>query len=73
MSLEGHAARPGPTVDDLVEALTTQATRQASTPNPATLAGYSGTYLVWSVPVDAIVTGDAEFEGCDLGACTTTS
>ena len=30
------------------------------------LGGYEGSYLEWSVPGDAVVTGDAEFEGCDV-------
>ena len=57
--------RPGPTVDDLVDAFVAQRTRNASTPTAVTLAGHHGMYLEWSVPSDAVVTGDADFEGCD--------
>lgn len=57
---------PGPSVDDLVEALATQRLRQATEPTPVTLDGYEGFYLEWSVPADMVVTGDAEFQGCDI-------
>jgi len=56
---------PGPTVDDLVNALTTQRFRHATEPTDVTLGGYQGRSLEWSVPNDWVVTGDAEFEGCD--------
>ncbi len=51
---------PGPTVDDLVNALVAQRTRDASTPTEATLAGYKGMYLEWSVPADMV-----DGEKCD--------
>jgi len=57
---------PGPTVDDLVGGLTTQRLRRATEPTPVTLDGYEGLYLEWSVPADMVVTGDAEFRGCDF-------
>ena len=57
---------PGPSVDDLVAALVAQAQRDASEPTDVLLAGYPGRYLEWSVPDDAVVTGDADFEGCDI-------
>ena len=56
---------PGPTVDDHVAVLVAQRRRDASTPVDITLAGYSGKYLEWSVPGDLVVTGDADFQGCD--------
>jgi len=56
---------PGPTVDDLVEALTTQRFRNATEPAEVTLGGYPARSLAWSVPEDWVVTGDAEFKGCD--------
>jgi len=56
---------PGPTVDDLVELLVAQRLRNSSTPVEVTLAGYSGKFLEWSVPDDMVVTGDADFRGCD--------
>ena len=31
-----------------------------------TLGGYRGSYLEWSVPADMVVTGDADFKGCDV-------
>ena len=51
---------PGPTVDDLVKALVAQRTRNASAPAQATLAGYKGVYLEWSVPPDMV-----DGEKCD--------
>jgi hypothetical protein len=51
---------PGPTVDDLVKALVAQRTRNASAPVQATLAGYKGVYLEWSVPPDMV-----DGENCD--------
>jgi hypothetical protein len=57
---------PGPSVDDLVAALGAQAQRDASEPSGVLLAGHPGRYLEWSVPDDAVVTGDSDFEGCDL-------
>ena len=51
---------PGPTVDDLVKALVAQRTRNASAPVQATLAGYTGVYLEWSVPPDMV-----DGEKCD--------
>ena len=62
---KGTFVTPGPTVDDLVEILVRQRLRDASKPIDVTLAGYSGKYLEWSVPSDGVVTGDADFEGCD--------
>jgi hypothetical protein len=56
---------PGPSVDELVGALVAQATRHATKPTDVTLAGQTGKYLLWSVPADMVVTGDADFEGCD--------
>jgi hypothetical protein len=56
---------PGPTVGDLAGALSAQKFRHASEPAPVTLAGYDGKYIEWSVPADRVVTGDADFEGCD--------
>jgi len=60
--------QPGPTVDDLVEALATQRLRNATEPKAVTLAGYEGRYLELSVPATMRVSGDADFEGCDVMA-----
>lgn len=57
---------PGPTVDDLVDALTVQKFRHATEPTDVTIGGYQGRLLELSVPNDWVVTGDADFEGCDL-------
>jgi hypothetical protein len=57
---------PGPSIGDLVAALVAQAQRDASEPTDVLLAGYPGRYLEWSVPEDAVVTGDGDFEGCDV-------
>jgi len=62
---QGHMVDPGSGVEDLVAALGVQATRNASTPIDVTLAGHPGRYLEWSVPADLVVTGDADFQGCD--------
>ncbi len=63
---QGHLTVPGPTVDDLVRALVAQASRAATQPADVTLAGHTGKYIEWSVPADMVVTGDADFEGCDV-------
>ncbi len=63
---KGNLYDPGPTVDDLVAALEAQPMRHATTPTDVTLGGYHGRYLEWSVPNDMVVTGDADFEGCDV-------
>ena len=55
---------PGPGVDALVRALTSQAGRRATASAKVTLASQSGQYLAWSVP-KWVVTGDGEFAGCD--------
>jgi hypothetical protein len=57
---------PGPTVADLVGALETQVSRNASAAVEVILAGYAGRYLEWSVPADLVVTGDGDFQGCDV-------
>ena len=62
---QGTETESGPTVDDLVEVLTSQRLRDASAPSEVTLAGHEGLYLEWSVPDDWIVTGDSAFQGCD--------
>ena len=58
---------PGPTVDDLADALYKVPLRNASAPAPVVIDGYAGKYLEWSVPVD-IGTGTTEqeiFKSCD--------
>lgn len=62
----GNLVDPGPSVDDLVAALFAQEMRDATSPTDVTLGGYDGQYLEWSVPSDMVVTGDADFEGCDV-------
>jgi hypothetical protein len=59
------SADPGPTVDDLVQALLAQRHRDASEPVAVTLDGHDGVFVEWSVPSNWVVTGDADFEGCD--------
>lgn len=63
---KGHLVDPGPSVDDLVGALVAQVTRRATKPTDVVLAGQTGKYLEWSVPTDMVVTGDADFKGCDV-------
>jgi len=63
---QGQGFDPGPSVDNLVAALVAQSARHASKPKDVTLAGYPGKYLEWSVPSNMVVTGDADFQGCDV-------
>jgi hypothetical protein len=63
---KGRSYDPGPTVDDLVEALMAQRTRHATDPIQVSLDDHKGRYLEWSVPADMEVTGDADFTGCDV-------
>jgi hypothetical protein len=65
---KGTETAPGPTVDDLVMALTSQRLRDPTALTDVTLAGYHGRYLEWSVPRAWVVTGDADFRGCDTDA-----
>ena len=58
-------SKVGPTVDDLVGALSSQRFRDPTAPSGAMLAGHDGQYLELSVPDDWVVTGDADFQGCD--------
>jgi len=55
----------GRSVGDLVRVLLAQKLRNATAPTDVTLAGHSGKYLEWSVPANAVVTGDSDFQGCD--------
>ena len=63
----GQDYDPGPTVDDLVKALVEQKLRDATTPTVATLDGYTGRYLEWSVPADMKSSKWTQFDACDLG------
>jgi hypothetical protein len=62
---KGTETKPGPTVDDLVDALTSQALRDPTVPTEVVLANHQGQYLEWSVPNDRVVTNDSDFKGCD--------
>lgn len=62
---KGTFQTPGPSVNDLVDALLAQRGRQASTPQDVTFAGYPARHLEWSVPANAQVTGESDFTGCD--------
>ena len=55
----GTLIDPGPTVDDLANALAERPMRNASKPVDVTVDGYRGKYLEWSVPADV------DFETCD--------
>jgi hypothetical protein len=57
---------PGPTVDDLADALLDVPLRGASEPRPVTLDGYEGRYLEWSVPPDMETNAQGEFLTCDV-------
>jgi len=52
---------PATTVDELVSALTNQASRDASAPVDVTLGGYEGKFITLHVPEDA------DFAACDRG------
>ena len=62
---KGSLSSVGPTVDDLVDALAFQRLREPTEPTDVTLGGHHGRYLELSVPSDWIVTGEANFKGCD--------
>jgi hypothetical protein len=64
----GQGFDPGPSVADLVAALVAQKMRNATTPTDATLAGYEGKYLEWSVPADMKSSTYTDFDACDLAA-----
>jgi hypothetical protein len=56
---DGTLFQPGPTVDDLAEALVDIPLRNATAPIDVMLDGYAGKYLEWSVPADI------DFADCD--------
>jgi hypothetical protein len=62
---DGTLFQPGPTVDDLANALVDVPMRNATEPIEVTIDGYAGMYLEWSVPADLEVIGDSEFPACD--------
>jgi hypothetical protein len=47
-----HVFNPGPSVEDLADALVAQKSTRASTPKPVTLAGYKGLYVKLASPHD---------------------
>ncbi len=49
---DGTLFQPGPTVDDLAEALVDVPLRNATQPVDVTIDGHVGKYLEWSVPAD---------------------
>ena len=55
----GTLFQPGPTVDDLAEALAMVPLRNATQPVEAEIDGYAGKHLEWSVPEDI------NFADCD--------
>jgi hypothetical protein len=64
---------PAVTVDEIVDALANQASRDPSAPEEITVDGYSGTRIILHVPDDAPFRGgdDARFLGCDEGRFAT--
>ena len=56
---QGTLSDPGPSVDELADALVDIPLRNASQPVDVVLDGRSGRYLEWSVPADI------DFMGCD--------
>ncbi|MBA2558114.1 MAG: hypothetical protein H0V12_12355 [Chloroflexi bacterium] len=68
---QGTLFQPGPTVDDLAEALVDIPLRNATQPVDVTLDGYAGKYMEWSVPADIETEPHGEFTsfaGCDVVA-----
>ncbi len=66
---QGTLFQPGPTVDDLAEALVDIPLRDATQPVDVTLDGYAGKYLEWSVPAEIETEPHGEFTsfaGCDV-------
>ncbi len=63
---DGSAFDPGPTVDNLVDALVAQQTSSATSPTEVTLAGHSGKYLELTVPPDLKSTAWTQSDDCDL-------
>ncbi len=61
----GTLTDPGPTVDDLVNALVKLPLRSATPPLEVTLGDYSGKYLELSVPADVEMDEQGNFSGCD--------
>jgi hypothetical protein len=61
----GTFKTPGPTVNDLVDALLAQRGRHTTTPKDVTLAGYHTRHFEWSAPTHWKVTGDSDWAGCD--------
>jgi hypothetical protein len=62
---QGTLFQPGPTVDDLAEALVDIPLRNATQPVDVTLDGASGKYLEWSVPADIETEPHGEFTSFD--------
>jgi len=62
----GTLFQPGPTVDDLAEALVDVPLRNATQPIDVTLDGYAGKSLEWSVPADIEMDEQGDFPDCDL-------
>ncbi|HYI22129.1 MAG TPA: hypothetical protein VEX62_05775 [Candidatus Limnocylindrales bacterium] len=61
----GTLSDPGPTVDDMVQALVDVPLRDASEPIDVTLDGYAGKYVEWSVPTDIEWNEQDGFVDCD--------
>jgi hypothetical protein len=64
--VETRPATPATTVDELVAALTAQASRDATEPVDVTVDGYAGKSITLHVP-KAWPTGDGAFADCDTG------
>jgi hypothetical protein len=62
---QGTLLQPGPTVDELADALVDIPLRNATAPTDVTLDGYTGKYVEWSVPADIRVDEHGSFPDCD--------
>jgi len=65
---KGTEFQPGPTVEDLAQALVDVPLRNATQPVDVSLDGYRGMYLEWSVPSDIEMDAEGDFPACDKTA-----
>jgi hypothetical protein len=56
---------PATTVDEIVAALASQASRGASQPEKISVDGYPGKKITLHIPDDVVVRGGDQFKGCD--------
>jgi hypothetical protein len=62
---------PATTVDEIVAALASQASRDASKPEKISVGGYPGKRITLHIPDDIVVRGEDRFSDCDQGTFAT--